>query len=182
MLRVRTTFAGIPGTPYLSTMYFSGDDTQTGANNAVTAVGAFWNTIDPSLISGLTWSTEPAVDVLTTDGVLTGSFGTTPIASGGATAGVLAPVATQGLLRWSTNAFVSGRRIRGRTFIPGIPTAMVSGGAPTGSLVTNAATAAANLISATANFGVWSRKNGSWTEVTSGGLWTQFAVLRSRRD
>lgn len=183
MLRVRTSFSGIVGAPYLSTMYFMTGDTLTDAQNANAAVGTFWSAVDNNLMTGLAWSTLPAVDVLTAAGVLTGQHGVTPVTGGGALSGILAPPATQGLVRWSTGVYVGGRQIRGRTFIPGINTTSISGGAPTGGLVTATNSAAAALIAdANANLCIWSRKNATMAAVTAGGLWTSFAVLRSRRD
>jgi hypothetical protein len=183
MLRVRTGFSGISGSPYLSTMYFMTGDTLADAQAANTAVGAFWNTIDASLINGITWATQAEVTVMTLAGVVTGLHQVTPVTGAGGTTGVLTPPATQGLVRWNTGVFLSGRQLRGRTFIPGIPTSMVSGGVPTGSLVTNVNAAAATLIAdANADLGIWSRKGTAIASVLTGQLWNQFAVLRSRRD
>lgn len=183
MLRVRTTFGGITGTPYLSTMYFTGDDSPAGAAAANAAVGAWWGAIDNSLINGITWATEGDVDELTVAGVLTNSYGVTPVTGVGTVVGALAPPATQALVRWRTGTFIGGRELRGRTFIPGIPTSMISAGMPTGTLATNMnANITALLGAAGPDLAIWSKVNSTAANVDSGSLWSQFAVLRSRRD
>jgi len=184
VLRVRTSFAGVAGAPYLSTMYFMTGDTLPDAQAANTAVGTFWSTIDAQLLTSLSWSTDPEVSVLTTAGVLTGSHAVTPVTGTGNIAGSLTPPATQGLVRWATPIYVAGRRVRGRTFIPAIPQSLLSSsGGPALALSTAVNNAAAALIAdANANLGIWSRKNGGIHAVTTGGMWSQFAVLRSRRD
>lgn len=185
MYRVRTVFSGTPGSPYLSTQYTAvPNDTPAlvDAQAANTAVGAFWNTIDASLINGLSWATEGNVDVISDLGVLSATFGVTPVTGVGGVTGVLSPPATQGLIRWGTGQFIGGREVRGRTFIPAIPTSMISGGVPTGTLVTNANTAASTLISSGVVPVIWSKANNTFRNVNSGSLWSQFAVLRSRRD
>lgn len=187
VLRVRTVFAGIQGAPYLSTMYFitasAGGGTQTEATNANAAVGAYWTAVDNALISGMTWATDPSVADLSLSGALIGTFPVTPVSGVGATAGILSSPALQALNRWNTAAVVGGRLLKGRTYIPGIPTANISGGAPSGAWVGTTNTAAAALIAdANSNFAVWSRRNSAAAVVQSGSLWTQFAVLRSRRD
>jgi hypothetical protein len=183
IMRVRTVFGAAPGSPYLSTMYFLQDNTQAGANAAVAAVGNFWNTIDASLVNLVTWATQPEVAVLNPAGTLIGLWNVTPATGMGNQTSGQSPPATQGLVRWNTGVFYQGRQIRGRTFIPAIPQAMATGGTPTGTLVTNCNAAASALIAdANAEFGIYSRKAAGFYNVVTGGLWGQFAVLRSRRD
>ena len=184
MLRVRTTFGGVTGSPWLSTFYFTGNDTQTGANNAVLATGAFWGAVDSHMGLSVTWSTEPEVAQLTAAGVLQALYQTTAATGTGTGGGDMLPIATQGLVKWRTGVFAGGREIRGRTFIPGLLEAVCSPtGAPTSALLTTVNTAAATLIAdVNSSLAVWSKKNLQADPAVTGSTWNQFAVLRSRRD
>lgn len=188
MYRVRTTFGGFAGSPYLSTMYFADPDgvlDTVHAQNCVDAVAAFWGAVDANLHSSLTWVTEAEVAVLQPlTGDQTDSIPTTPANGVGGQTGGQAAHATQGLVRWGTGVWVAGRQIRGRTYIPGIAVArMSSSGLPDSTFTTATATAAnALLADADAPLGVWSKKNGTFNEAVSASVWSEFAVLRSRRD
>jgi len=185
MLRVRTSITGQPGLPALSTMYFTAvAEDLTAANAANAAVGAFWSTVDNQMLNGTAWATHNEVAVLDAAGNLTGTFGVAPQFGAGAIFGNITPPATQGLVRWATNLFLGGRRLRGHTFVPAIPTSAVAGGGtPSVNLLLALDTAAANLIiSPVVDFVIWSKKNGVTAPVTTGGGWDEFAVLRSRRD
>lgn len=187
MLRVRTVFTGPPGTPWLSTMYFQGN-TQADADNAVVDVTAFWNAVDAGITSSASWSTEPDVaDLDIATGDLVQSFSTTPGVGSGASAGDMLPTASQALVRWVTPGVVAGRRVRGRTFVPGVTEAFAAAGRPIAAYLTTLNTAAAALIaSGTSNFSIWSRpvpgRVGTAHSATSGSGWSDFAVMRSRRD
>ena len=185
MFRVRTTFVGLTGAPYLSTMYFEDTGGLTAAN-AVAAVGAFWGAIDNSLPNTLSWTTEAEVATIDfSNGQQTGLTSTTPQTGTGSIAATLHSPATQGLVRWRTGAFLGGRELRGRTFIPGMSTSVTNAatGAPNSTFLSAVNTAAAALIAdANSTLLVWSRTKSAKSTVTSGSMWSQFAVLRSRRD
>lgn len=184
MLRVRTVFnSAIAGAPYLSTMYFTGDDDASGALDAVTAVGVFWGAVDALMDSEVTWATEAEVVVMSNDGTITGSFSVTPVTGAGALAAEQLPLAAQGLVRWATGQYVNGRRLRGRTFIPGLVEASNNNGrlvAASATVISNAA--AALIATGTVDLAVWSRTHSTSFPVTSATVWTEFATLRSRRD
>lgn len=183
MFRVRTLITGSPGGSYLSTFYFDATGPLT-AQNAATAARTFWNSIRLHISNNLTITPDLAVYTLDeTTGSPTGVSTVTGAAiTGGATADEEA-WATQGLVEWRTGNFLTGREIRGRTFIPGVCSGDSSGGVPTGTYPTDLQTAAAALIAdANSTLVVWSRKNGFFDEVTSSTVWNKWAVLRSRRD
>ena len=186
MLRVRTTFTGSTGSPWLSTAYFLGsfpDPTQADADAAVAAVGAFWGAVDSRMNTAIQWTTDPSVAVMDLDGQQTGAFGTTSQSGTGASASDLLPQATQALLRLRTNVFSAGREIRGRWFIPGLTEAEATAGNVTAAAATVFNVAAAALIAtAGAEWCVWSRTQTTAAAVVTANTWTQFAVLRSRRD
>ena len=181
MYRIRTTFSGLQGAPYLSTFYFS--DGGGTAQQAATAAGNFWAAVDAKMSVAMTWVQDSEVaEVNVGTGAVEGVSSIVPMNGVGGVAGDALPPATQGLVRWRTGVFVAGREIRGRTFIPGCVESE-SNGLPAGSstAVWNAA-ASALIADATSLFVVWSKTHGVEQVVTAGGAWNQFAVLRSRRD
>lgn len=182
MYRVRTVFTGIQGSPWLSTMYFDSLGAGT-AQQAVSAVGTFWGALDNFMGAGVAWATEADVaDINSTTGQPEDVTSTTPSTGAGSGGADLLPAATQGLIQWRTGVFANGREVRGRTFIPGLMETASTGG-PSGTFASAAPTAAAALIAdANSTLIIWSRANSSFAPVTSGTLWTSFAVLRSRRD
>lgn len=186
MYRVRTTLSG-PGGPYLSTMYFrvAALGNATEAQNAATAVGNFWNAVDFELSNTVTWVTQAEVaQVNEVTGDVVDAWAVTTQTGTGAKTGDILPTMNQALVRWNTNSFINGRRVQGRTYVPGMTEInnTVTGG-PNGSVTGLLGTAAAALIAdANSELVVWSRRNGVIRTVTSGTPLTTYAVLRSRRS
>lgn len=183
MLRTRTVFEGPSGTPWLSTMYWFGD-TQAEADAAIADLGVFWSAVDAGMSSTVTWRTEAEVFVINVGtGAVEEVLSTTPATGSGASAGDLLPRQSQMLVRWFTTTVVAGRRLRGRTFVPGITEAFNGAGVPTSAFITTVQTAAnALLASATSSLLVWSRAHGVAAGAASANVWSQWANLRSRRD
>lgn len=182
MLRVRTIFSGAGGTPYLSTMFFDGDDGGE-AVSAVSAVATFWGVIDGSMDSELTWATDPDVAIIDPGtGQTIGILPVTPSSGGGGTLDDALPFTTQGLLRWRTGAYANGREIRGRTFIPALTELSLNDGvmaSTTRDIITGAGQGLVDDANST--LVVWGRTSGSTAPVVTANCWDQFAVLRSRR-
>lgn len=181
--RIRTVFTGVTGSPWVSTAYMSALGSGT-VQQAVTAVGNFWGSADSLMEVSVSWTTLADVEALDpATGEVTGVSNTTPATGGGVAASTGLPVATQGLVRWRTGVYVNGREIRGRWFIPGLLTTANNDGAPSSTMLSTLNTAASTLISdANSELVIWSRKNLQVEAVTSGTTWSQFAILRSRRD
>lgn len=88
---------------------------------------------------------------------------------------------------WRTDAIVSGRRLRGRTFIvPLVTSQYETNGTISGTLITAAQTAANAFLSAgvftACQPSVWSRTHGVQSDITSANIPDEVAILRSRRD
>jgi len=184
MLRIRTAGTGsAAGVPYLSTMYFTGS-TQTEADSAAAAVRAFWLAIQVRMLTGIQMQVESQVLVIDPGtGQPTNAFTTSTASVAGTGSGSALPTSNQGLVRWSTGVFIGGRQVRGRTFLPYVPVSENSGGRPIAGYVTAVAAAAATLVSVTSpEMVVWSRTHGVQPGVTGGSVWSEFAVLRSRRQ
>jgi hypothetical protein len=183
IIPVRTQLQITAGNPLLSTMFFGSDD--TNAASAADAVFAFWQALSTVMSSECTFVIErecALIDPAT--GELTGFADSgDDRADSGSLTDELLPPATQGLITWKTSAIVEGRRLQGRTFIPGLPESQSSAGIPATALRTAADTAVTGLLELGPNaLVVYSRAHHVADQVTSGQLWGEFAVLRSRRD
>lgn len=175
---------GHPGAPYFSTMYFGGS-TSGEADAASDAVRAFWAGLVGFINTGLqiqVQSEVEQVDPVTGFVLQVFDFPQTVVA---ATGNAPLPFSTQGLIRWRTGSFVAGKEIRGRTFIPNLANDAQLNAVPSVGFLNSANAAGTALLlagSPAGDFGVWSRKNGSFHNASSRSTWSQFAVLRSRRD
>lgn len=172
------------GGPFHTYFHFFGDS-NTDASNAAAAVANLLEDLAPSISSSVSAQLQDDWIVFDeTDGTQTGVH---TISGGspepGTDSSTLAPVATQGLVRLRTNTFAGGREVRGRVFIPGVTEASTDGGRPT-SAYRNAVDAAfASLrLDPGCQYAVWSKTHGLLIEVGSETVWSEWAVLRSRRD
>lgn len=190
--RIRTVMTGVEGGPYFTNMYFQGVASQT----VIDAVTAFWAEIDEHLPVNTAVVVEgqfPVLDEATGDTIsletlLSGSHPVANIAERMA-------LATQGLIRLTTDGLVNNRRVEGRTFIPSGNEVDNNLGTTSAAYRSSVATAHFNLIgavSATNPLVVWSRpfegsptvdpRVGSSHLVTGSLVNDQWSVLRSRRD
>lgn len=112
----------------------------------------------------------------------TGSLNLT--ASGTQTDGPVPDVA-QVLAKWATESFAGGRRLQGRTFLPGLARANVEGGNVATGVLTAVATAGNALVGAGVGFGIWHRPTatsaGSFALASQASVWTEMATQRRRR-
>lgn len=188
MYRVRTAITNFGGGPFLSTMFF--DTTGGTAQQAANAVRAYWLNFLTHLTTGVVVTVEPAVYTLDpATGQATAVDNTTTATVTGTSSGDPLPSTTQLLQRWNTGIFLSGRLVRGRTFIPTLTELVNTNTRPTAAILTAADTAGGNLIAdANSVFVVWHRptpaapSSGSMVVVNGASSWTEWAVLRSRRD
>lgn len=188
MYRVRVTFTGGSGVPWLATHYFR--EAGGTAQQAATAVGTFWGAVDAFINSGTDWTTEADVSLIDdATGQLTGVQSTTPVTGTGGSAVERLPQQDQILVRWRTGSTVNGRELRGRTFIPGVIEDTNDAGDVLAATRATILTAAQALITdANSVLLTWHRPtspgaaDGSEAIVTTASVWQRFAVLRSRRD
>jgi hypothetical protein len=130
------------------------------------------------------WTTQADVDEIeSTTGALAGVETTVPVTGTGSSVGDALPAASQALVRWRTGQITAGRELRGRTFIPALVEASNDNGQLLAASRTMINTAAAALI-ADVNSGlvIYSRTHNAFHIVQTGTAWTDFAVMRSRRD
>ena len=180
MRRVRTVFSGVAGSPYYSNLFFlnSGVSLQT----QIDAVAQFWNDMDLLITSDCTWTVEAQAAVIeSTTGLLVDVEQGTAVNGAGGAAGASLPSATQLCINWHTGLFVSGRELRGKTFVPSLSTTVNSDGVPIASAISTAE-AAGTALSQGSDLIVFSRTHFAQEFVTGVAVMNQFAVLRSRRD
>lgn len=184
MFRVRTQFTGSrPGVPYLSTLYFG--TSLYVVDDAVTATLDFWTAIKGQFTNGLTAEVLAEVAVISdVDGSLQSvEFATTAGSIGGDNSNEPLPPATQGLVRIGTNDVVGGRILKGHIFIPGATEANSSSGVPSSEFISVVGGAMNDLIDDVGSeLRIWSRTHGASALATGATVWSQWAVLRSRRD
>lgn len=188
MYRVRTELSAPQGGPYLSTMFFN-EATGT-AQQAATAVITWWQAVDNLMANDYTWTVLPEVAVIQeTSGLLTSIESVTGNTGVGIDGSDVLPPANQILVRWLSASVVNGRLLRGRTFVPGLTEAANTERKVSAAWITALDTAnAALLATANADLVVWHRpstpggSDGELASVSAASVWTDFAVLRSRRD
>lgn len=186
MLRTETEWTGVPGAPYYTVMHFEGAGaTQAGA--AAGATRALWDAIKASIRNDMTARVLPEVsEVNVATGEVEATYINTlpPVVMTGS--GARQPLVVQGLVRLRTGAYVGGREIRGKVFLPGTTDANDTDGVPSTAYQTAMNTAFQNLVSsslaATVPLLVWSPTKGQAAQVTQVSTWAQWAILRSRRD
>lgn len=185
---------GVAGSPWYSNMYFRNDTNVDQSAGLTNRVRTFWDTCRNHMTFGLQMVVESEIPVIDErDGKMIGlhvGAGASVVGNG---TGETLPTATQALVQWFTNGIVNGRKVRGRTFVPGMMEANNSGGLPTGTIDSALQTAANTLIATAPFLVVWSRpvsgeepgtvaRVGTAHNVLSSNVWAQWAVLRSRRD
>lgn len=178
--RITTVWTGRPGLPGTTTLYFHEDGVTTA--DQVDAVKAFWNSLKNNIVTGTNLAVDGVAEIVESD---TGEIvGTDDTGHGGVIVGTDSadplPPTVQGLIQWRSGVYVGGREIRGRTFIGCITETSNTAGVPNAGTVA-AWTGYATTLKA-ANLAVYSPTKHQWASVSSGSAWSQFAVLRSRRD
>lgn len=183
MYRTGLIVTGVAGSPFYIRGYW--DSTAIGAQDAAlqwkalfaqdaTVVPNGWTVNHEAEVAGIVPATGE--QVLAEQVSVPGVTGTNP--------GTVQPHQVQILFRWRTNDFHNGRRVQGRSNNPFTYVAEVGpGGGLTGPVETGWQ-GKLNSFLATADgaFRVWSRSAGEHFQVTGSDVWSQFAVLRSRRD
>lgn len=198
LVRVQTLWTGVAGSPYYTNLYALGPLTTNNGNDLATAWRTFLNSLASVLTLGMTAQIDTELlEFDETTGTVTGAGSTSQAAVNFTGAGERLPPANQLLLRWGTAGIVHNRRVRGRTFIPGIREADNDGnGAPAASITTPVASAAGALLTTmSGRMRVWAQpfeqdppnpnnpnRPGSAHAITGHSLAPFFAVLRSRRD
>lgn len=175
--------AGSPGG--LSVMYF---DELATISTIRTNLGTLWGSIDNQLTTSTTWTVRTSGRVLNpANGQLTGDWSDATVYTGsGGLGGSGVANATQILLRWRTSTIANGRRILGRTFVPGMGAGLLANGEIAETSRAAMAAAADAFQTGMTSFVIWSRpqtgRAGQTATVTGADCWGELATQRRRRD
>ena len=186
MREILTNWSTATGGAGTTVMYFAESAASAAAQRA--ALGTFWGVVDNYLDSNTAWNVQSFGNVIESEtGTLTGEWTeSTPQGAAGGVVGNALPNASQILVRWGTGVIYQGKRIRGRTFVPGVASTALVEGEVGSAAVAAINTAALALASAGVGFGVWSRPRvgvpGLHAAATTGTVWGEFAVQRRRRS
>jgi hypothetical protein len=199
LVRVQTVWSGVGGAPYYTNLYCIGPIATNNGNDLANAWHAFLISVNANLAGGMVATIQPELlEFNETDGTVTnaGSTTQTPVTMAGV--GDHLPHMTQALIQWHTDGIVHNRRVRGRTFLPGV---LESENSPTGdpagvNLLTPLQTSINTLLSTmTGRMRIWSRevdaahatptvpaRPGSAWPIVTGTVSSKWGILRSRRD
>lgn len=177
-----------PGGGGQSTLYTQG--AEGGEQATATAIKTWLGQVAQGLTNQVTVNLDPEVRKLAdASGTLTGVASVNPgNAVVGNNASQSVADASQVLFRWNTGVIHQGRRMVGRTFIPGLPVGSLDGGNLKAASAADFATKNAAFIASLSSdpLVVWHRPkhgSGGMTFVVSGGsVWSEMAVLRRRRN
>ena len=178
MIRLRVNWSGV--NEGFSVLHFG--DAIGSAQVAADAVETWFDAIDASMASTQQMAVDTEVEeVDPATGSILSVANVIAVTKSGSVAGAPVPQAAQALFRWRTGQYIGGREIRGRTFVPGLALAATStaGEIQPATLLTlgNAATA----LVAGSGIGVWSPARATFQLALASSVWSEFAVMRSRR-
>lgn len=178
---VRVLYTGGPGMPGTNTLFGSTNDSDIDdLRDALDDLYGLWAL--NHMATGLT-VTIPAEGnkINSATGELSGGWTSgSPIVNNGGATGERVPLSSQLLVQLKTDSVVSGRRLRGRIFLPGATEPENGAGVPTSDLI-NTIQARAEAV-AVGRLCVYSLTHKTFATVTAVSVWNQWAVLRSRRD
>lgn len=186
MLRVHGVITGFAGGPFHITHFFGGT-TEGEAAAATAATQAAWEWLEGYIHTALILNLDEEVALINpATGDQTEAFAVTSDVVEFTNTNEPMSLATQGLIRWRTTTFAGGRRLRGRTFVPGVTEDSSVTGSPNAAYMGRLEGMGDILMdSATYPHGglvVYSRTHGLAAAVSTNSAWNEFAVLRSRRD
>lgn len=184
LIRVRTVWSGVAGAPWYTNSHFEGTGDSAHATQAVQALDAFFDLLVASFHAPVTWVIEgnvSLIDIATGD--LIGVRTVTPAGGSATGAGDGLPPTSQLLVQMHTSFYLGGRELRGRMFLPAQTEANnTATGVPAPAYCDGVKTGAQTLADNAANWAVYSRKKHAVATVSTCTVWSQWAVLRSRRD
>lgn len=152
------------------------------------ALGDFLDTMTPLLGKGTGWAIDTEGREITPEtGALSGEW-SDPTPYSGEAAGNATPAvanASSLLIRWKTGVIRAGRRVQGRTFIPGMRNEYLVNGDVSPALVTLVQDNLADYIATEVGPVIWCRpiegRAGVNVNATAATVWSEWAVQRRRR-
>lgn len=195
IFRVRAAFSGWPaGGPGVSTHFFH-DSVVMDVTSAQLAADRVANSLTAArnlFFAGFTWSVSSQVDKIdAANGNVTETLGVTGSTGVGGSGTGWAPTPIAVLVRFETDLFIAGKRVRGRTYLSPIDVSMLEGdGTPSATAIAHATSFATSMEDAgttTLDHVIWHRPktgmtDGQFATVSGAVVPNKYAVLRTRRD
>jgi hypothetical protein len=191
-------WGGVAGAPYYTNLYALGPLTSNNGTVLSNSWREFLLQLSSITASGMTAQIDSELlEFDETNGTVTGTGTLAQPLQTMTGLGNQLPHSTQALIQWSTNGIVHNRRVRGRTFIPGV---LVAHNSPTGNPLPGVGTPLQSAVDTflstmSGRLRVWSRevkaenatptvpaRLGSAHAISAGKVAPYWAVLRSRRD
>lgn len=195
IFRVRAALSGWPsGGPGVMTHFFSDSDPdmQGGAQVAADRVRDSLIAARNLFFQGLTWAVSSQVDRIDlANGDVTATLGVTGSTGVGGSGTGWAPTPIAIMVRFETDLFIAGKRVRGRTFLSPIDVSMLEGdGTPSATGIAHAnsfATAMEDSGATMIDHVIWHRpatggNDGQVAVISNHIVPNKYAILRSRRD
>ena len=183
MLRVQTVLTGVGGSPYYQTLNFMGGSL-VDAQAVHARTTDFWIEIQDLFHSDIVAVVQPEVVAVAPEtGQAIGQFVVPQQQITGTASGQLLPRATQALMQLTTGQWRNGRQVRGRSFLPGLTEPSSDNGMPVAPVRTQIRNAAVDLLGPPpTRWGVYSTTNREFIGAIGVDVWSEWAILRSRRD
>lgn len=161
-------------------MFFGDSET---AQDCADKVGELWTFLEGFMVTDCAWYVDTFVPTVNpTTGEITSAETVTGPTGQGTSASEILPPSQQMLLRWGTGYYVSGRELRGRTFVPALTINVADEGQVLSTAWTSTSSYLTTWLAAGPPLLIWSRAHGVSMVANTASVWQQFAVLRSRRD
>lgn len=179
--RTQVISRGFPGAPGYNT-FVTGADSTGSATTWYGFLVDLWTALRPVLANGTFAECDGIIEEFDpVTGQTLSLVQATPFSLQGTGAATKAVGGTCILLQWRTGQFRNGREVRGRSFISGIEDNADANGQFSGAKRT-AVLAAVAAYASTDTGAIYSPTAGSVFQIASGGVWTNYALVRSRRD
>ena len=178
--RVRSVLTGVTGSPYYSNHYF---EDVADPEECVGRVKAFWDLFAGVMVNEIDVHVDGNVPIISESSLeITGAAAVDGQDTAGTSSGEMLPPATQLVVSWHTGVYAGGREVIGKTFIPALSVDVNDEGVVLGSYRSDQIDALADWVSDNPPLFVLSRAHHLSSQVVFANLWTQFGILRSRRD
>jgi hypothetical protein len=183
--KVDVLWTGLAGAPYFTQFFFGHEPSQASATATAlrTCLFGFNARCMTPMIAAIS-PEQTVIDTATGKPTATEiATAVTDVAFSGT--GTPLPTVDQVVMRLKTSQFNLGRRLQGRIFVPGLNTAANSGGRLDSVYKSSFDASFGGLIANTATSGkwaIWSRKYKGWASIDSATAWSEFGVMRSRRQ
>lgn len=184
MIRITVEMTGLPGAPFYNVLHFSGSDL-ANATAAAAAAGQFWGNVRGMMVNDIVVSFDGNAFVVDeASGQTINSFAVPTWSFVGDEETERVPDAVQGLITHRSASWVSGRRLTGKIYVPGMTEAAWVDGTIAVNFQNDLQTAYTILRDAggTTELLVYSRTHNTSAPSTSATIPPQGAILRSRRS